>query len=148
MPPTPTPTPGNVVVTKQVNPNSGISGTGVVYTITIQNNTGAAITLDQIRDNMDPMGGFAGVSCTGPGGSGTCVNQSGSQSGDWLWIGSFSLANGAGTTMTISGSFVTFPPGPGTPTPTPQTFCNPGVTVFYNGSSSATLGSGACFILN
>jgi hypothetical protein len=130
-----------------VNPPSGPNNTAVVYTITIENRTGGPIILEEIRDNMDGMGGFAGTGCTGPDGM-SCPNTSGSPEGDWLWTGSFPLAPGASATMRITGTFVQFIPPTPTPPPGPQQFCNPGVSVVYDTTGTAGMGLGACFILN
>jgi hypothetical protein len=53
-------------------------------------------------------------------------------------------------TMTISGQFVRFEPGPGTPTPTPTQYCNPSAVVTYtiNGATSTATSNQACFTLN
>jgi hypothetical protein len=148
--PTDTPvTPGPVLVTKSVNPPSGPNNTSVIYTITIENQTGGPIILQRIEDNMDGMGGFAGTgNCTGPDGA-LCPNTSGSPEGYWVWTGTWPLTNGASATMTIEGTFVQFLPPTPTPPPPPQQFCNPGVLVVYNtGTASIGIDPNACFTLN
>jgi hypothetical protein len=116
-----------------------------VYTIRIQNNTSAAITLNQIVDDMSGINEFSGTSCTYPDGT-ACVAPA-AQPAVWTWNGSLVInPNGGSATMTITGNFARFLPGPGTPTPAPQQFCNT-ATVTYNGSTTMNTNS-ACFTLN
>jgi hypothetical protein len=143
--------PGNVTVTKRVNPTSGSSPAPATYTITIRNNTGAQIVLNQIQDDMTSVTAFTGTACTlsvsSPPSTQPCPVPV-TQPNVWTWTGALPLDDGATATMTIVGTFAIFPPpGPGTPTPAPQQFCNPGAVVTYNTSSTVNSGS-ACFTLN
>ena len=143
---TPTPVPGGVQVTKQVSPPNGPNPQNVTYTIRIINNSGATITLTRIEDNMNPVNPFpfTGSACIGPDGLPCPIPPS--PPGDWVWQGTFSLADTGTATMTIRGQFARLPSGGGTPTPTPQTYCNPGAVVTYDAGQTASSGQ-ACFTL-
>jgi hypothetical protein len=142
---TDTPVPvGSVDVSKSVNPSSGSNLTAVQYTITIDNNTNAPITLNEIVDDMTAINEFNGTSCTYPDNS-QCVPP-GSQPAVWRWSGALVIPRGGSVSMTISGTFARFLPPLPTPTPDPQQFCNT-ATILYNGSVSGSSNQ-ECFTLN
>jgi hypothetical protein len=90
-------------LTKSVNPTGTVvAGSPVVYTITIENNTGAAVTLNSITDQVN--GAFQISDCV-PSGGGTC----GFTGTTATWSGPVTIANGGTFTLTISGTFEPIP---------------------------------------